>query len=46
VRWRRWGSEQAISASHPYETPEIVLLLILAGSQRYLSWISELTSQP
>jgi uncharacterized protein involved in tolerance to divalent cations len=46
VRSRRCGSEQAISAAHPYDTPEIVMLPIVAGSQRYLSLISELTSQP
>lgn len=35
---------EVIRSAHPYETPEIVALPILAGSPDYLSWISEVTS--
>lgn len=34
----------AVEALHPYETPEIIALPILAGSQRYLEWIEAETS--
>lgn len=34
----------AVEALHPYETPEIIGLPILAGSQRYLEWIEAETS--
>jgi periplasmic divalent cation tolerance protein len=33
--------EQHIKANHSYETPEIVKLPILGGSQEYLGWVSE-----
>jgi periplasmic divalent cation tolerance protein len=29
----------AVQAVHPYDTPEIIALPILMGSQRYLDWI-------
>jgi periplasmic divalent cation tolerance protein len=32
-----------VKASHPYQTPEIIALPIVAGSPEYLSWISEVT---
>lgn len=35
--------EQAIRAHHPYETPEILALPILAGSPQYLAWLREET---
>lgn len=31
--------EKAIREIHPYETPEVIALPILAGSQDYLSWL-------
>jgi len=31
--------EEAIKAIHPYETPEIISLPILSGSEDYLEWI-------
>ncbi len=31
--------EAHIKANHKYETPEIILLPILAGSSEYLAWI-------
>jgi periplasmic divalent cation tolerance protein len=31
--------EQCIAAIHPYETPEIIALPIVAGSSAYLRWI-------
>ena len=33
-----------IGAAHPYETPEIVVTAIVAGSARYLAWIDEVTT--
>jgi periplasmic divalent cation tolerance protein len=33
--------EQAIVELHPYETPEIVALPIVAGSAKYLAWIDQ-----
>lgn len=33
--------EAALLKLHPYETPEIVAVPIIAGSDRYLHWIDE-----
>jgi periplasmic divalent cation tolerance protein len=33
--------ESAITAIHPYETPEIIALPIIAGSSRYLNWLDD-----
>jgi periplasmic divalent cation tolerance protein len=30
----------AVAALHPYETPEMVALPIIAGSQRYIEWLA------
>jgi periplasmic divalent cation tolerance protein len=35
--------EQCIKANHSYEIPEIIQLLIEAGSADYLNWISNVT---
>lgn len=32
--------ERAIKEIHPYETPEIIALPIVAGSKDYLEWLS------
>lgn len=32
--------EEAVRAIHSYDTPEIIALPIVAGSQPYLSWLS------
>src|SRR2546423_6900829 len=32
--------EDAVRAIHSYETPEIIALTIVAGSEPYLSWLS------
>src|SRR2546429_9683359 len=32
--------EEAVRTIHSYETPEIIALPIVAGSQPYLSWLS------
>ena len=32
--------ESAVRAIHTYETPEIIALPIVAGSQSYLNWLS------
>lgn len=37
--------EQAIKAVHSYEVPEIVATPIVAGSQSFLDWIVEETTQ-
>ena len=31
--------EKLILASHPYDTPEFLVLLLSAGSQKYLDWM-------
>ncbi|HEY1735861.1 MAG TPA: divalent-cation tolerance protein CutA [Methylovirgula sp.] len=36
-------AEKLILSRHPYETPEIVLLPIEAGSSAYLAWIDQVT---
>jgi periplasmic divalent cation tolerance protein len=33
--------ERAITAIHPYDTPEIIAVPITAGSSKYLHWLSE-----
>ena len=33
-------TEKAIKAIHPYETPEIIAMPIVAGSNDYLEWLS------
>lgn len=38
--------EAYIRTHHPYEVPEIILLPITTGSEKYLSWIKEETEQP
>src|SRR6266487_2512583 len=37
--------EQHIKANHSYDTPEIIVTPIVAGSAEYLGWISEETRQ-
>jgi len=37
--------EKAIKALHPYETPEIIALPIVAGSTAYLKWLCEETGR-
>ena len=32
--------EQQVRAMHSYETPEIIALPIVAGSERYLEWLA------
>lgn len=33
--------EEAIKALHPYETPEIIAVPIVAGSRDYLEWLKQ-----
>jgi periplasmic divalent cation tolerance protein len=33
--------EKLIVANHPYDTPEFLVLPIIAGNKRYLDWVSE-----
>lgn len=33
-------TEKAIKTMHPYETPEIIAMPIVAGSDDYLAWLS------
>ena len=36
--------EHEVKALHPYETPEVIVLPVTSGSQEYLSWVREETS--
>lgn len=38
--------ERAIRDVHPYETPEIIAVPIVAGSAEYLAWIDENAAGP
>lgn len=38
--------EAAIRALHPYETPEIVALPLVAGSADYLAWLGAAVASP
>ena len=33
--------EKLIVANHPYDTPEFLVLPIIAGNERYLDWVSK-----
>ena len=33
--------EELILESHPYDTPEFVVLTIAAGAERYLAWLAD-----
>jgi len=33
--------EEAIKALHPYETPEIIAVPVVAGSRDYLEWLKQ-----
>jgi periplasmic divalent cation tolerance protein len=33
--------EKLIVAKHPYDTPEFLVLPIIAGNKRYLDWVSK-----
>jgi periplasmic divalent cation tolerance protein len=35
-----------VRAHHPYDTPEVIALPIVAGSRRYLDWINESVGRP
>lgn len=37
--WLR-ALEKLILARHPYDTPEFLVLPLLAGSQRYVAWLN------
>ncbi len=39
------GILPAVKAVHPYDVPEIIALPIMIGSQDYLDWIAQETSQ-
>jgi periplasmic divalent cation tolerance protein len=34
---------EAVVAAHPYETPEVVVVGLVAGAPGYLAWIDEVT---
>ena len=40
-RERYSAVEQRIRALHPYETPEIIALPVVAGNPAYLRWVEE-----
>jgi periplasmic divalent cation tolerance protein len=33
--------EKLVLANHPYDTPELVVLPLVAGSERYLAWLAQ-----
>lgn len=35
--------EALVKEHHPYDTPEVIAVPILAGSQSYLDWIKDIT---
>ena len=37
--------EEAIIANHPYEVPEIIMLSVIGGFSKYLSWIDEVSGE-
>ena len=37
--------EQALTAIHPYDTPEIIAVPITTGSEKYLAWLDEATGK-
>lgn len=39
TRERQDALEQFILENHPYDTPEIIAIPIVAGTERYLSWL-------
>ncbi len=43
VRTRYGELEMRLKALHPYEVPEIIALPIVAGAERYLTWMAEET---
>jgi periplasmic divalent cation tolerance protein len=36
----------AVRKAHSYDTPEIIALPVVGGSERYLRWIEEVTGKP
>ena len=40
------GAAAEITRLHPYDTPEIIAVPIVAGSAKYLDWIAAETSGP
>jgi len=40
------GLEAALSALHPYATPEFVVLAAESASSAYLAWVEATTAQP
>ncbi|MCL2231213.1 MAG: divalent-cation tolerance protein CutA [Treponema sp.] len=37
--------EEVIIANHPYEVPEIIMLPVVSGFNKYLSWIDEVSGE-
>jgi periplasmic divalent cation tolerance protein len=38
--------EKLILELHPYDTPELLVLTLSAGSKRYLGWLADLCRKP
>ncbi len=38
--------EALVIANHPYDTPQFLVLPIVAGSEKYLNWLGEGTTTP
>jgi periplasmic divalent cation tolerance protein len=45
VRSRLPALEKLITALHPYDTPEFLVLPLSEGSRRYLKWVGDSVSQ-
>jgi periplasmic divalent cation tolerance protein len=43
VRSKLAALEKSILASHPYDTPEFLVLPVTAGNQKYLDWLASAT---
>jgi len=37
--------EELIIANHPYEVPEIIMLPVIGGFEKYLGWVDEVSGE-
>lgn len=40
------GLERCVVKSHPYDTPEFIVMDVVHGTEKYLSWISSSLEKP
>jgi periplasmic divalent cation tolerance protein len=45
TRDRLAAIESRLEALHSYDTPEVIALPVVAGSERYLSWLKQQTQE-